>query len=383
MLYMIYGAMMVLALGLLTSISLLSLSHILMIIPVLVFLPKTNFKGWNKSTWALMALSLFIVLSIVVNYEIMVEGYKPISKSKYFFFGFLSIAPFTYYFKSHFNTERRMGILLYSFCIASTIATVLGFINIYFGFNVPHWKVLQLSRNPGVFGMVMNYAHNMAYFSIIISGMVFYRKEINKFINSKFLIFVLLVNFVGLYTSFTRGAWGGLLAGLPFFYFKNNKKWFLFAIILSALIGMMAYFTAGQAMYRADKDVSRMGQWQGAIAAFRERPVLGVGYLNYEKICTQIKYKYNLLAPDFQGHAHNNFFEILADTGILGFVAFILWLGFWFYELYKRDDVVAKIGLPFIITFIAGGLSQSTISLGINLFFIMAVYTITQVRATE
>ncbi|MFA6238891.1 MAG: O-antigen ligase family protein [Bacteriovorax sp.] len=341
---------------------------------------KTNFRCWNKSTWALVALTISIIFSVIVNQDIMVDGYKPIMKSKYFIIGIFSIAPFTYFFKSSFADEKKIKFLLSAFCLATAIATIVGFINIYFGFNIPHWKVLNLSRNPGTFGMVLNYAHNMAYATIILYGLVVYRKSINNYISSTFLLSIFLISLWGIYTSYTRGAWIGLLAGIPFFYFKQNKKLFVVAVSVIALAGTIAYFTAGRAMYREDKDVSRLGQWYGAVAAFKERPVLGVGYLNFEKVCSEIKYRHNLPAPEFLGHAHNNFFEILADTGALGFISYILWLGFWFYEMYQRNDIVGKIGLPFIVTFIAGGLTQSTISLGINLFFVMAVYALTQVN---
>lgn len=373
--WLIYSSLMVLALGVLTSITLLAGFHIFILIPCLYFVFKTNFKNWSKSTWALVFMTIAIVLSILANQDIAIHGYEPLSKTKYFFFGFLSIAPLSYYFK-HYYDEKKIGYLLYALCVSTTVATLYGC-----GGNLS--AILKASptwRNGGFFGMMMNYAHNMTYFMIILVGLVIYRKEAEKFINMKFLYLVFGINLIGFYLTYTRGAWLGLLAGIPFYFFKGHKKQFLITIAIICLLGAGAYFSAGRSMYRQDKDESRMGQWQAAIYAFKERPLLGVGFLNFGPLSSPIKKKYGLLSPEFSGHAHNNFFEMLGATGGLGFLGYVLWLFFWFQEMLKRDDLVAKIGLPFIITFVVGGLTQSTISLGINLFFVMAVYAIAQIN---
>ena len=46
----------------------------------------------------------------------------------------------------------------------------------------------------------------------------------------------------------------------------------------------------------------------------------------------------------------------------------------------KRDDLVAKIGVAFIVVFVVGGLTQATFTLGANLFFIMPVYAVTMIK---
>ena len=51
MMFMIYASLISLALGLFTSMTFLALTHIFIAIPCFYFLPKTNFKAWNKSSW--------------------------------------------------------------------------------------------------------------------------------------------------------------------------------------------------------------------------------------------------------------------------------------------------------------------------------------------
>lgn len=379
---MIYFSLMILAIGVVTSTTLLALNHILILIPAIYFINKTNYRKLSKSAWLLLALTIIIILSVVFNQDIAVKGYKPILKAKYFLFGFFSIAPLMWYFKNYYKT-KNISFLLYGMCIATTIATIAGLIGMRTGYNPLLMKEVNLIRNAGLFGMLMNYAHNISFFLIITAGLLIYKAEAKKYININFLIFIFVINLFGLYMTFTRGAWLGFLAAIPFFFFKKNKKWFIGSIVTIFLVGLFAYFIAGDSMYRKDYDTTRLGQWQAAIAAFKERPVLGYGYLNFEEHSAVIKKRYNLLVSDFNGHAHNNFFEMLASTGLLGFVCFTLWLGAWFKEMLDRDDIVSKIGLPYIIAFVVGGLTQSTISLGINLFFVIGVYALTQIKVCD
>lgn len=376
---LIYGSLMILAIGLVTSMSMLALSHILIIIPALYFLPKVDYKKVSLSAWALLVLSIIIVLSVLVNQDIAINGFKPVSKVKYFLFGILMIFPFSYYFMAEKNS-KKISYLLYAFCIATTIATLAGIGGMLTEFNFILMKKVNPDRNGGVFGMLMNYAHNMVYFQVIILGMVFNKKYVEKYINMKFLYVVLVINLIGFYLTYTRGAWLGFLVAIPFFFFKKNIKTFLSIVIALVIIGGGVYFVAGKSIVRPQSDNERLSQWKAAIKAFEERPIMGYGYLNFETHSKSIKERYGLGELQFIGHAHNNFFEMLATTGILGFVTYIVWLGFWFIEMYKRDDVVGRIGLPFIVAFVAGGLTQSTVSLGINLFFVMAVYALTMVK---
>ena len=237
-----------------------------------------------------------------------------------------------------------------------------------------------MDRNAGLSGMVLNYAHNLACFQIFVAGLILYRKRINHIINEKFLYIVFIINTLGLYLSYTRGALLAFIIGLVFIFLKDHKKKFIITAVTLFLLSIAAYFFAGDKILRPGSDRERISQWKAAIKAFEERPVLGYGYLNFEQYSVEIKKRYNIGELQFGGHAHNNFLEMLASTGILGFLCYVAWLVLWLWELYKRNDIIALIGLPMIMTIIVSGLTQSTISLGVNLFFIMAVYSITQMR---
>lgn len=368
----VFMSLFFLALGALTSISILSLSHVFIILPALYFIPKANYKNYPKSAWALLAFALVLVLSIVVNQDIIANGYKNISKTKYFFIGFLSIAPLSWYLKKQL-TPKRLSILLYVFLIAATVSTVVGLKNHALQVINSDTKEFTLFRNTGLMGGVMNYAHNMNFVLIILFGLLLYRDKVKKYINLKFLILVFIINFIGFYFSYTRGAWLGFLVAVPFFFIRKPRI-FVSIILLGTLLGAGIYFTAGRSVKRADNDQTRVGLWQASYEAFKERPVLGYGYLNFEPHSKRLKEKYGFFNPNFSGQSHSNLMEVLSTTGMLGFLVCFIWNLLWVIELFKRKDSMAILGIVLWVGFAIAGLTQSTLALGVNLFAILASY---------
>src|SRR5690606_13348736 len=80
----------------------------------------------------------------------------------------------------------------------------------------------------------------------------------------------------------------------------------------------------------------------------------------------------------FTGHAHNNYLEHLATTGILGLWCLLSFHFFWGLESYRRQDPLAKLALPLVVSLSFSGLFQYTFGDGENLFFIMACYALSQ-----
>ncbi len=379
----IYASLMSLCLGLFTSMTFLALNHIFIVIPCLYFLPKTNFKTWAMSQWFLLAMFGAVVVSVLVNQDIAVAGYAPVTKSKYYITALLSIAPMSFYFsdlREKADHDKKIKWLLWAFIGTTTLASLSGMGSVFFGYNLLKMKSGFVDRNGGLAGMLMNYAHNLAMFQVILTGLVLYRNEVKRYLNLNFLYAAWVINFLGLYLTYTRGAWLGFLVALPFFFLKKNVKMFVVSSLVTVVIGMGGYKLAGKSVERTLSDVQRVSQWKAAFAGFKERPVFGLGYLNFEKLATSLKEKYKIEEVTFGGHAHSNYFEMLASTGAVGFLLFMLWQIFWFIEMIKRDDLVAKIGIAFFVVFVVGGLTQATFTLGANLFFIMPVYALTQIN---
>ena len=78
----------------------------------------------------------------------------------------------------------------------------------------------------------------------------------------------------------------------------------------------------------AGADESRTMQWRSAIAAFRDRPLLGYGPENHNLVWGQhFDPKIYRLETDIYDRTHNQFLEVIATTGIVGTAAFlVIWV---------------------------------------------------------
>lgn len=155
-----------------------------------------------------------------------------------------------------------------------------------------------------------------------------------------------------LFFSYSRGAWIGVGAALgvtALFTLVRSKR--AAALTLVFLLGALILVGLGQFNVvpdaiaqrfttvgdyfgfedvrdvRANDDnfalVERRAHWQAALEMFEDAPWLGVGFGNYAAAYP----RYALPKwDDPLGHAHNYYLNVLAETGILGFAAFlILW----------------------------------------------------------
>lgn len=379
---LIYLSLVSFSLGLFISISFTALEHVFLLIPALYFLKQTDFKKWQASTWFLLLMSVAFILSVLVNQDIANKGYAPILKVKYYIFGVLSITPFSYYFSKLSEEERTKKVkqLINFFIAATSLAAVFGLFSVALKFNIIKWVPNNNPRNSGFAGMLLNYAHNLALFQVILTGLVCYKEECKKFVNTNLIYAAWILNFIALYMTYSRGPLLAFLVAAPIYFYKNHKKQFITVVVLIFILSPIAYFNSKTLSKRPSSTDDRFSQWKSAVAGFKERPVLGLGFMNFEHLSIPLKNKYNIPGNHFGGHAHSNYFEVLASTGFIGFILFIGWQVFWFKEMLVRDDLIARISLPFIVAFVVGGLTQATFTLGANLFFIMTIYSITKIN---
>jgi tetratricopeptide (TPR) repeat protein len=93
--------------------------------------------------------------------------------------------------------------------------------------------------------------------------------------------------------------------------------------------------------------------WNGAMQAFLNSPIVGNGFGTFEIILPRFRSPdyWMLKSEDIVPHAHNEFLEILAETGILGFICYAAILGLFFraaVRIYKKSnpqDRITIVGL--------------------------------------
>lgn len=384
-----YASLFILAVGIFTSVSISAISHVLMVIPGLYFFYKDFIKKekpikLSGSSIFLLLMIGSIILSVVFNLDILENPLKNLFKIKYFIIPWLGVFAVQRLIDEDL-TPKKKNILINTFLIATTVATISGLMGLYTGFNPIKMKpACHATRACGLYGMYMTYGYGISLFAVLMTSLVFLK---NNIVNKPLLYVSTLFGVIGTILSFARGGWLGYIAGVGAFFFKKNTK--LFFISVAVLIALVtgAFFTSStvkdMVSNRSTSNDQRIAFYQTAYAAFKERPIFGWGYRNFEPNVKEIKKKHNIAYPEFGGHAHNNILEHLASTGIVGLICTLGFFISWLIESYKRKDTIGALTFPFVASFLTSGLFQYTFGDGENLFLIMIVWTISRVNFSK
>ena len=151
----------------------------------------------------------------------------------------------------------------------------------------------------------------------------------------------------GIVISFSRGAWIGVLAGLSVSLLVSTRRYWHLILpaapaVLIATIAVMTLVVPATLTERVtsiteearpfdaasitiDYDnfavAERMAHWQAGWRMFEDNPLAGVGIGNFNA-----NYPDYFVREEFrhsQGHAHNFYIHILAETGIVGLALYI------------------------------------------------------------
>ncbi|WP_018702944.1 O-antigen ligase family protein [Anaeromusa acidaminophila] len=234
---------------------------------------------------------------------------------------FVRMAPF--FFVALIATSQRdlyglLGLAGISLCVAE-----LGII----------WQKVNGASPDGFFSNAMMMAGIFSQWIpllTILAIKAWGREEKNKV----FCWAALLGLFLGLAAlvfNRTRGAWIAVAVSVGLIVmtnFKENKKNVLIGCIAGSvlLIIVNQYYdiinrlmTIFMLDYQSNSE--RLLLWKSAWQMFLDYPLTGVGAENFafQYLTTYI----SPLAKERLGHAHSNFFQILAEQGMLGILAFI------------------------------------------------------------
>jgi O-antigen ligase len=207
----------------------------------------------------------------------------------------------------------------------------------------------------------------------------------------------LLATTAALLMSWSRGAWLGFAGGTAVFVlFWTRRRWQGFGLLLLAALLLWGGLTfnllpaaVAERITNFREDVTfgdargvdindanyavieRLAHWQAALDMARDHFWLGVGFGNYEPAY----HEYALINWPFPlGHAHNYYLNLLAETGVLGLVAYVgLWTAvFWqaIRLLYQLNNLPRGIVLGLLAAFAALAVHQLVDKLYVNNIYI-------------
>jgi O-antigen ligase len=204
------------------------------------------------------------------------------------------------------------------------------------------------------------------------------------------IAFSALGTILALVFSWSRGAWLGMASGLVVLFLlwpKNWRQMLLLLTVVAVLVGSLLFIgnqldiipdgllrrlgDFGQDLRFGDVrgvDINdsnyavleRLAHWQAALNMAQNNFWLGVGFGNYEAAYAE----YALINwPDALGHAHNYYLNILAEAGIVGLSAYLL---FWLGVFWQTLRLVKRLDWP--VRGIALGLLAAWVSLSVHHF---------------
>ncbi|MDO8587268.1 MAG: O-antigen ligase family protein [Armatimonadota bacterium] len=216
----------------------------------------------------------------------------------------------------------------------------------HFGRDLPgmHWSE-KANVQLRVFSSLLNATYLAAYLAMLIPPAVACFIASRGLVGRVLVGAVILCMQIALMWTWTRGAWFGLAAGLAIslaaLAWLAGRSGRLSGIWKPLLVAaLLIVFGTAAGSYRsgvveraksvAAKDLSnvqRTAQWRAAWAVFKDHPALGVG------VGATTIYVPPNLTPAFyatsrdvvSGHPHNEYLEVLAESGVIGGVLFV-WL---------------------------------------------------------
>ena len=193
-----------------------------------------------------------------------------------------------------------------------------------------------MSRANGFYGHPMTLGGWLCIFLPLLLIEFFEKKLLGKYYWLAGLAFCICS--AGLVFNATRGAWLAVAvvsAVLLIYYMFKSKRNLATSIIFIALISTVL-LNNPKFMHRLDtiddfnkyqSNTERILIWQSAWNMFKDHPILGVGLGQYTE-----NYQQKYISPQAKEpnltHAHNNFMQMLAENGIVGFVGFLIMFGY-------------------------------------------------------
>lgn len=199
------------------------------------------------------------------------------------------------------------------------------------------------SRMFGAVGSPMALAQTVSPLLVYVTHLLIYELVHKRNFSTNYLWITILTVTSGAYTLFmtqTRGAIAAFAVSLLFTFFWLEKKWRLLAlssstILIAGVILLSPALKTRLQQIGSQQDfstVSRSLFWKANTELFLESPILGKGfgvnnYLFFDRLTADER---ALLMEDpglKTTHAHNQYLQFAAGTGLWGLVCYLLFLG--------------------------------------------------------
>ena len=239
-----------------------------------------------------------------------------------------------------FHSRLRLTLLLTALCVSAVIADFIGI-----------WQYLHnMARITSLFDNPIPLAEHLMLLLAFLLPLVFSRDSAQNHTLTWLIFTCLILSLLVLLLTQTRAAWVGFV-GAWFIYLlfsrQRRRSFILLSLVAFSLLAMAFLFSPGLQdrlssiidVRKHPSNTERILVWRASLQMLGDHPWLGVGPDNYGE-----QYLTHYISPvaihNTLRDAHNNYLHVLAETGLIGFGAymalFIVLLRY-FYRRYRQS----------------------------------------------
>lgn len=256
---------------------------------------------------------------------------------------------------SLFRKKENIAALFWCYSISMTIVIcyTLAHHSMYgFDEKAAYWVMSPFFKDHTIYGA------GVALNLLFVLGLIRYKKHVFQI--QFFLGVMLVITIVGLYFSYTRGAWVSVVGAFFVWLFIKYKVKFKYLFVIGAVLTTVVLLSWPQIQMKLDNNrhehtaktfegrmlsstnissdasnLERINRWMAAINMFKERPVFGFGPATYafQYAPYQDPSYLTVISTYFGdlGNAHSEYLGPLAEMGLIGCLAMLFFVGALFY----------------------------------------------------
>ncbi len=311
---------------------------------------KLNFFDWYKEKWIKIILIFWLYIILISFFS---TDYLNALRSSFFFIRFLFFSLLIGYFGFKvLKLDRIIKIWLF-ILLAVAIDVWIQFI---FGEDIFGIKT-RGDRLSGLFGDELVLGAFIWKLSCPVISLLILRLFLKgKFTDKKYLIacsiFPITVLISGERMSFVMYLFFLIMICGYLSFYKNKIKLFLSLIVVSVLSLFLIFSNLNSVKNRyqdfynivVDFSESSYGKlFASGLEIWKKNPIIGVGLKNFRVECdVQLENREPIIHPLCSTHPHNLYIEILAETGSIGFILFLLFIFNFFANYINKNSLLKK-----------------------------------------
>jgi putative inorganic carbon (HCO3(-)) transporter len=283
------------------------------LLPVVMVLAFLSWLGSASKTWAAPQFLILPAFLVVLMISQVTNGWAGGALDELAKFGPTVIAFFV--FAAACNTRRRVSIGMAVFVLCSMVLALHGVEQAKTGIG---WTGVPLIEDGRIqYVGIFNDPNDLGLLFAATLPMAVFLSRYGGFFGRLFWLAGALLLLYGTYLTNSRGAMlAVLVVGGVYIWYRRG---FITAAVLGVIgLGCMQMLSSRMQELDADEESAsgRIDAWYSGLHMFMSHPLLGVGAGNFTE--------YNDLT------AHNSFVLVLAETGFVGFVLWLAFVGYTF-----------------------------------------------------